>query len=212
MKLPLFLLPLSISAQTYTSTWEFPSTPCFAMVQSCADSDVMDCALAVNSHPQMVGTNLSWNGVLVCSREDEVFTKAWTWGYNSQHFLTLAAVVSEPVHVESISIRYRTTWGGPMKLKVDWEPSTQVSVPSIDLGDHQIPDTSSHELIFTNLGDAEEGLFLMIRAHEMMNSSAFYLEGVTITATPRLVMGFGDVIQVKAPKFRYRVDPIGRIF
>ena len=99
-----------------------------------------------------------------------------------------------------------------MKLKVDWEPATQVSVPSIDLGDHQIPDTSSHELLLTDIGDADEGIFLMIRAHELMTSSAFYLEGVTITATPRIPMGMGEVVQVRKPKFKYRVDAAGRLF
>lgn len=219
-----FILPLSLSAQTYVAEWQFLPSPCFYMLPACADSPTQDCGYAYSNTQVMVGSNLGWNGVLVCSRahdEEDGFllTKGWTQGYTSQHFITVAASVSEPVHIEEIQIGYRTTWGGPMKMKVDWEPSTQVGTPSIDLGDFDIPDTSLQVLTFTNLGDVEihedgspGGLFLMLRAHQMIDSSTLYLEYVRIVATPRITTGTREQVWIQGKKDGRRFLVDGRIW
>ena len=223
MKTLLFLLPLSLQAQ-YNCTWDFDAIVCPIMIQSCADDVIQDCAYASSNGPVLIGANLDANGVLICSRvhdtgEGFCLVKGWSQGYMSQHFLTVAAIVTSPVHIDTISIQYRTTDGGPSRIRVDWEPSTLVSVPNVNLSDEYIPDTSLRELVFTNVGDVDisdtltyGGLFVMMRFYDMQSSSTIFLEGVRICASPRIATGV-TAIDDDGSSIRYRFDydGIGRL-
>ena len=191
------------------------------MIQSCADDLTQNCAYASSSSQYLLGSNMSAIGVLVCSRQHDngegfVFSKGWTWGYTSSLQLVMGGIVTVPTHIDSLIITYRTTEGGPSRLRVGFEGIMQGNPQMV--ADVSVPDTSLQELVLTNLPcinlghDNIGGFLLSLQAYQTETSSTFFLEGVRVVGSPCISTYVHEMVRPSEVRYRYRVMSNGQLF
>lgn len=191
--LPLLLvLPTGATAQTIDLDW--PNMPCATLLH--CDSGCTACNMAVNSSAVFNGTGLAHLGVDVCPLADGggdnvLASYGWTAGIDTARSLFLSAIALQPLHIDSVVIRHRSSSDGPNQVLVSLAVN---NAPAGAVAEFSSSETEG-ETTLTDLGTvaADAGMaygFLQIHLQPYgSNAGAWYLDEIRIVATPATPTG-----------------------
>ena len=113
------LTPFGALAQSIDLDWL--NMPCATMLQ--CDSGCSACTVASNTSALFSGTGIAYTGVDICPEstgggDNALATYGWALGVDSSRALFFTVIALQPVQVDSIIIRHRSSADGPGHVRI----------------------------------------------------------------------------------------------